>query len=58
MYFYLNELGVYLNGQNWDMVFNVNEIDDKVSALTGTIQFIPDNFQNVLYSSILLINPG
>ena len=38
----LNELGAYLNGQNWEMVYDVNEIDDRVSAFTGTIQLILD----------------
>ena len=33
----LNELGVYLNGQNWEIGYDVNEIDDKVTAFTGTI---------------------
>ena len=28
--------------QNWEMAYNVNEIDNKVSAFTGTIQLILD----------------
>ena len=46
----LNEVGVYLNRPNWEMVCDVNEIDDKVSAFTGTSSFLKKRCPNALYA--------